>query len=86
MEIPAIISSKGASAIKTGAMRADIDSLVRPVKDFELLTIDAAVNGDEDSALRALIANPIGPDIGDARDLWADLKRENAGMIGAFNV
>jgi hypothetical protein len=33
-----------------------------------------------------LIANPIGPDIGDARELWADLKRENAGMIGAFNV
>ena len=86
MEIPAIISSKGAASIKTVAMRPDIDSLVRTVKDFELLTINASVDGDEDSALRALIANPIGPDIGDARDLWADLKRENAGMIGAFNV
>lgn len=86
MEIPAIISSKGAASIKTSAMRPDIDSLVRTVKDFELLSIDAAVNGDEDSALRALIANPIGPDISDARDLWADLKRENAGMIGAFNA
>jgi 6-phospho-beta-glucosidase len=85
MEIPAVITSSGAQAIATTAMRGDIDALVRTVKDFELLTIDAAVNGDEDSALRALIANPIGPDIADARALWADLKKENAGMIGAFN-
>jgi 6-phospho-beta-glucosidase len=85
MEIPAIISSQGAASIKTGAMRSDIDSLVRSVKDFEMLAIHAAVNGDEESALRALITNPIGPDISDARALWADLKKENAGMIGAFN-
>lgn len=85
MEIPAIITSKGAQSIKTTAMRGDIDALVRSVKDFEFLTIEAAIQGDEDSALRALIANPIGPDIAQARDLWADLRKENAGMIGLFN-
>ena len=85
MEIPAIITSNGAQSIKTSAMRNDIDSLVRTVKDFELLTIDAAVTGREDSALRALITNPLGPDISDARNVWADLKKENAGMIGLFN-
>jgi 6-phospho-beta-glucosidase len=85
MEIPAIITSKGAQSIKTTAMRGDIDALVRSVKDFEFLTIEAAIHGDEDSALRALIANPIGPDIAQARDLWADLRKENAGMIGLFN-
>jgi len=86
MEIPAVITAKGAQSIKTSEMRSDIDSLVRTVKDFELLTIDAAINGDEDSALRALITNPIGPDISDARELWADLRKENAGMIGAFDA
>ena len=85
MEIPAIITSKGAQSIKTTAMRGDIDALVRSVKDFEFLTIEAAIHGDEDSALRALIANPIGPDIAQARELWADLRKENAGMIGLFN-
>jgi 6-phospho-beta-glucosidase len=85
MEIPAVITSQGAQSIKTSAMRKDIDSLVRTVKDFELLTIDAAVKGNEESALRALITNPIGPDIADARDVWADLKKENAGMLGLFN-
>ena len=86
MEIPAVISSQGAASIKTGAMRSDIDSLVRSVKDFELLTITAAVHGDEESALRALITNPIGPDISDARELWADLKKENAGMLGVLDA
>ena len=85
MEIPAVISSQGARSINTSGMRGDIDSLVRTVKDFELLTIDAAITGSEDSAFRALITNPIGPDISDARELWADLKKENAGMIGLFN-
>ena len=37
------------------------------------------------TGLRALIANPIGPDISQARELWADLKKDNAGMIGVFN-
>jgi 6-phospho-beta-glucosidase len=85
MELPAVITSKGAQSIKTKAMRGDIDALVRSVKDFELLTIQAAVHGEEDSALRALITNPIGPDISQARELWADLRKENAGMIGALN-
>lgn len=85
VEIPAIITRTGAASRPTSELRPDIDALVRSVKDFEMLTIDAALNGSEESALRALITNPIGPDIADARDLWADLKRENAGMIGLFN-
>ncbi|MGI9226591.1 MAG: 6-phospho-beta-glucosidase [Candidatus Nanopelagicaceae bacterium] len=85
MEIPAVIGASGARSIKTSAMRGDIDGLVRSVKDFEMLTIEAAIYGDEESALRALITNPIGPDIAQARELWADLRKENAGMIGLFN-
>lgn len=85
VEIPATISKDGAVARPTSALRQDIDALVRTVKDFELLTIDAALTGSEESALRALITNPLGPDIRDARDLWADLKKDNAGMIGLFD-
>ena len=86
MELPAVITSDGAKSIKTSGMRGDIDALVRSVKDFELLTIEAAVHGEEECALRALITNPIGPDISQARELWADLRKENAGMIGVFNA
>ena len=69
MEIPAIISKSGARSIKTSAMREDIDGLVRTVKDFEMLTIDAAFTGNEQSALLALLTNPIGPDSSQAREL-----------------
>ena len=85
MELPAVISKAGAQAIKASGMREDIDALVRTVKDFEMLTIDAAVTGNEQSALLALLANPIGPDSSQARDLWKDLRSENKGLIGLFN-
>ena len=85
MEIPAIITKSGAQAIKSNAMREDMDAMVRTVKDFEMLTIDAAVTGNEQSALLALLTNPIGPDSSQARDLWKDLRTENQGLIGLFN-
>ncbi len=85
MEIPAVISKSGAEALKANAMRSDIDAMVRSVKDFEMLTIDAAVTGNEQSALLALLANPIGPDSSQARELWKDLRVENNGLIGLFN-
>jgi 6-phospho-beta-glucosidase len=86
MELPSIITKDGARSISSNAMRGDIDALVRTVKDFEMLTIDAAVTGNEQSALLALLTNPIGPDSSQARELWKDLRTENAGLIGLFNA
>lgn len=85
MEMPAVITRSGAVSVKADAMRPDIDALVSSVKDFEMLTIDAAVTGNEQSALLALLSNPIGPDSSQARDLWRDLRTENNGLIGLFN-
>lgn len=85
MEIPARITSKGAQSLTTSAMGGEIAALVNPVKEFEMLTIDASITGNEQSALLALLANPIGPDITHARDLWKVLRAENKGLIGLFN-
>lgn len=85
MEIPAVITKSGAVSVKADAMRPDIDALVSSVKDFEMLTIDAALTGNEQSALLALLSNPLGPDSSQARDLWRDLRAENNGLIGLFN-
>jgi 6-phospho-beta-glucosidase len=86
MEIPSIITSSGATPISTTAMRADMHALVHSVKDFELLTIDAATTGNEESALRALVTNPLGPDISQAFQVWKRLREENVGMLGLLNV
>ena len=85
MEIPARITASGAQSLSTTAMSHDIAALVNPVKDFEMLTIEAAITGNEQSALLALLANPIGPDISSARELWKTLRSENKGLIGLFN-
>jgi 6-phospho-beta-glucosidase len=85
MEIPSVINAQGATPVPTSAMRPDIDGLVRSVKDFELLTIHAAVHGDADSAIRALITNPLGPDLSTAELLWKRLQEENRGLLGALN-
>jgi 6-phospho-beta-glucosidase len=85
MEIPARITSAGAQSISTSAMSPEISALVTPVKDFEMLTIDAAMTGNPQSAKLALLANPIGPDITAVDDVWRELRNVNKGLIGLFN-
>jgi 6-phospho-beta-glucosidase len=85
MEIPCTINAKGATPISTTAMRPEMHALVNMVKDFELLTIQAAVNGDADAAIQALIANPLGPDLSQAPKLWKRLKEEHKGLLGALD-
>jgi len=86
MEIPCIVDGSGAHPIAARPMRPDMDALVRSVKDFELLTINAAVHGDEESALRALLANPLGPDLSRVKSLWARVREEHRGLLGALDV
>jgi 6-phospho-beta-glucosidase len=66
-------------------MRPEMHALVNMVKDFELLTIKAAVDGDADAAIQALIANPLGPDLSQAPKLWKRLKEEHKGLLGALD-
>jgi len=85
MEIPCTISKDGATPIATTKMRPDVHSLVTAVKDFELLTIQAAVHGDSDAAIRALVSNPLGPDLSVAPKLWQRLKEEHKGLLGVLD-
>lgn len=86
MEIPCVIDAAGAHPLEARPMRPDMHALVSTVKDFELLTIAAAVDGDEDAALRALLTNPLGPDLSRVRALWARVREEHRGLLGALDV
>ena len=85
MEIPCVVGADGARPLPAARLRPDVDALVRTVKDFELVTIEAAVVGDEDAAVRALLTNPLGPDLSAAHRLWTRLKAENQALLGAFD-
>ena len=59
VEIPARIDGDGARAERLEPMRPEMLGLVQQVKAYERLTVQAAVDGDRDAALKALLANPL---------------------------
>ncbi len=82
VEVAARIGAAGPEPLEVPPLRADMDALLRTMKDVELLTVEAAVHGDEDAALRALVTNPLGPSMSTAPAVWARLREMNAGMLG----
>jgi alpha-galactosidase/6-phospho-beta-glucosidase family protein len=58
---------------------------VHQANSNELLTARAAVTGDRDAALLALIANPLGPDADRAPAVLDDLIRTHAAYLPQFS-
>jgi 6-phospho-beta-glucosidase len=84
VEVPARIGREGARALPTAPLRRDVDALVRRAKDYELLTIEAALAGDERTAQLALMTNPLGPPAHQVAAVWERLKRDNEGALGSL--
>jgi 6-phospho-beta-glucosidase len=59
VEIPARIDRDGAHPLALAPLGPGIRGLVQQVKAYEELTIEAALSGDRQTALRALLANPL---------------------------
>ena len=59
VEIPAAIGAQGAKATRLSALAPEMLGLVQQVKAYERLTVKAAMDGDRDAALKALLANPL---------------------------
>lgn len=77
VELPARISSAGASPLPAGPLEPAIRGLIQVVKAYEQLAIRAAVERDFDAALLALITHPLGPTADDAREVLDDLLTTN---------
>ena len=85
VETAAHIGAKGAVTRATGPLRSDVDALVRTVKDFELLTVEAAVQGDHDAARQALLTNPLGPSAHEIEAVWERLREVHRGWLGRLD-
>ena len=59
VEIPAKVGAAGASADRLAPLAPEMLGLVQQVKAYERLAVKAAVEGDRDAALKALLANPL---------------------------
>jgi 6-phospho-beta-glucosidase len=59
--------------------------LIHQVKAYEQLTVEAAVHGDYEKGLMALVNNPLVPDIKRAKAILDDILRVNRDYLPQFN-
>ena len=86
VEIPARIDRDGAHPLPLAPLSPEMRGLVQAVKAYEQLAIEAALTGDREIALRALIANPLVADYDVAAPLLAALLDVNRAHLPRFFV
>ena len=85
VEINSLIDAQGARPLAFGALPPIMNGLTQQVKAFERLTIEAAVHGCRDSALLALVSNPLVGNVTDARALLDEVLTINRPWLTQFN-
>jgi len=84
VEIAATIDRAGAHPLSVAALSPDMLGLVQHAKAYERLTIEAAMSGDRDVALRALMTNPLVGDFDVAVPLLEELLEGNRDLLPRF--
>ena len=84
MELPCRVARSGITPAPVASLHPAVAGLVAAVKAYELLTVEAAVHGDRDAAYQALIANPIGPEMGQVDALLDEMLTINRPYLPQF--
>jgi 6-phospho-beta-glucosidase len=84
VEIAATIDRDGAHPLSVAGLSPDMLGLVQHAKAYERLTIEAAMSGDRDVALRALMTNPLVRDFDVAVPLLEELLEADRDLLPRF--
>jgi 6-phospho-beta-glucosidase len=84
VEVACRIDAGGATPLPVEPLAPEMLGLVEQIKAFERLTVAAAVSGDRDLALKALMANPLSADFRVAAPLLEALLEANRAYLPAF--
>jgi len=84
VEVACRIDAEGATPLPVEPLAPEMLGLVEQVKAYERLTVEAAVTGDRDTALKALMANPLSADYRVAAPLLDALLEENRELLPRF--
>ncbi|HWI60508.1 MAG TPA: 6-phospho-beta-glucosidase [Symbiobacteriaceae bacterium] len=84
VEVTAHVGASGAKPMAFGTTPKHLQPLLHAVKAYEELTVEAAITGDYNVALRALATNPLVPTVKVAKPLLDDILRENAEFLPQF--
>ncbi len=84
LELPALVDRSGIHPLPAQPLPEACFELLSRVKAFELLTVEAAVHGDRQAALQALLAHPLGPTAENAGEVLEDLLATNRQWLPQF--
>ena len=85
VEIAATCGKDGAKPIYVQPTdNRHIIGLMRIVKEYEKLTVDAAMNGDDSAALNALMLHPLVGDYARAKACYEEMKEAHKDYLPEF--
>jgi len=84
IETNCLVNSTGAHALASGNLPVGISALVKAVKTYEQLTIQAAVTGCRQTALLALLSNPLIHGADNAINILNDLLEAHRAYLPQF--
>jgi 6-phospho-beta-glucosidase len=84
VEVACRVDRDGAHPLAVDPLPPEMHALVAHVKDYERLTIAAALSGSRRDALQALLANPLVPDLDTAQPLLDALLEVNRRYLPRF--
>lgn len=85
VEIAAIIGKNGVTPVPVrGFKNRHIMELMKTVKAYERHTVQSAINGDEDEAMKALLIHPLVGDYNKARLCFEEMKQAHKNYLPQF--
>lgn len=84
VEIPCVVNASGIQTIRQPSLPKPVWGLVAAVKNYEQLAVEAAVTGNRDAALLALLAHPLVHDYDIAKPLLSELLEANRSFLPQF--
>jgi 6-phospho-beta-glucosidase len=84
IETACIVNASGIRPLTFGSLPKSVWGLVCAVKNYESLTVEAAVEGDRDKALLALLAHPLVMDYDLARPMLEEIFEANRQYLPQF--
>lgn len=84
LEMPCVVGRDGITPIPTEPLPPVCFGLLSAVKQYELLTVEAAVHGDRNAAYQALLAHPLGPAADQVQAVLDDLLSTHKAYLPQF--
>ena len=85
LELPCVVGKNGVTPIATTPLPPACFGLLTAVKQYELLTVEAAVHGNKNAAYQALLAHPLGPTADSVAVVLEDMLKTNKDYLPQFS-